>query len=286
MKLSPAELSYLKDSLASKPNALRPDSRHASQFRPVEGSTNFLPTANGSARVRLSDGAECIVGVKGKVVKSAAKTDLVSVDVDISGVRDDHPMPNVLATTLQSTLLHEDQLIASLKLTSRFSFKLYIDAVVLSHHSHPLTLLSFTTYLALMSTRLPLLTSSTDDATAEEIPVFHDDWDEARPICGEWKPPLLFLVAVVGDNVLIDPTEEEEAVSETGLFIGWSNGSVKSPLRSVDLAGGSGNLTPVTGIKPSILSQSISLIFENAQEVAESLDKVVTLEQSIEASVF
>lgn len=279
MKLSPAELSYLKDSLKSTP-PVRPDARKPDQFRPLVSTTNFLPTANGSARIRTSDGSECIVGVKAKVVKTEQETDLINVDVDIPGFKDNHPLPNDLSATLQNVLM-TPQLKKALKLTSRFSFKLFIDGLILSHSSHPLGLLSFTIYQALLCTRLPLLTSSTDDSKAEEIPVFHDDWDQSAYLCGEdvddttnWKPPLLFLVAVVGENVILDPSEDEEQVSEAGMFIGWANGSLAAPLKMIDLGG-----VRTSGLRPKVISKAYKLVTSSASEVCDSLNSVVAAER-------
>lgn len=277
MKLSPAELSYLKDSLKASP-PVRPDARKVAQFRPLQATTNFLPTANGSARIRTSDGSECIVGVKAKVVKTEQESDLINVDVDISGFKDNHPLPNVLASIFEKTLNQATpQLRKALKLTSRFSFKLFIDGLVLSHSSHPLGLLSLTIYLALLSTKLPLITSSTDDSKAEEIPVFHDDWNQAIPLCGQlddgWKPPLLFLLGIVGSNVIVDPSEEEEQVAEAGVIVGWSNGSVSAPLQMIDLDG-----SRTSGLRSSVISNAYKLVAEAGPEVADALDTIISME--------
>ena len=94
--------------------------------------------------------------------------------------------------------------------------------------SYPLPLLSLTTHLALLSTRLPALKSE-----LEEDPLFNDDWDAAVPLYphSETKnqkagpksysirPPVTLLVIAVGSNILFDPTREELAVSDTVLAI-------------------------------------------------------------------
>jgi exosome complex component RRP42 len=277
MKSSPAELSYLHQSLIVDP-PIRPDARLANQFRPLEATTRILPTANGSARVRSSDGGECIVGVKAKVVRTAVEPELISVDVDITGIKDNHPLPNLLAQILQSTLNSNAVLKQALKLTSRFSFKLFVDAIVLSNKSHPLGMLSFAVYMALMSTKLPLLTSSTDDEKAEEVPVFHDDWDQAVKLCAQkWQPPLLFVLAVVGENVLLDPSHVEEKVSSAGLFISWANGQISGPVRTIDLGS-----SDVRGLSGAALTKAYSLVSESAQEVASSLNSVVAAEEGNE----
>lgn len=282
---STAELSYLRDSLKSQP-PIRPDGRSATQFRPLEASTGFLPTANGSARVRTADGAECIVGIKAKVAREPIQSELINVDVDIAGTRDDHPLPHLLGRTFKSALDTSSSLTAALKISSKYSFKLFIDGMVLSHSSHPLGILSFAIYLALKSARLPLLISSTNDEDAEEVPMFHDDWNESQLLCSpelSWDPPVLFLCAVVGQNILIDPIISEEKVAETGVIMGYSRGKIVAPIKTVDLdSEGSPNNG---GIEMAILNKVIKMLVECGPEVVEALDQVVATD-SEEGSIF
>ena len=89
----------------------------------------------------------------------------------------------------------------------------------LSATSLPLPLLSLTTHLALLSTRLPRLKSE-----EEEDPLFDDDWEASQylyPSKGKAttgqpaiKPPITLLTAQVGQNVIFDPSKEELAVAE------------------------------------------------------------------------
>jgi exosome complex component RRP42 len=104
--------------------------------------------------------------------------------------------------------------------------------------AYPLPLLSLTTHLALLSTRLPRLRSEGD-----EDPMFDDDWQVARPLYAqgpirgkarakgqgqgqdgaenddEARPAVTLLVAAVGDNILLDPSREELAVADTALAV-------------------------------------------------------------------
>ena len=89
--------------------------------------------------------------------------------------------------------------------------------------SYPLPLLSLTTHLALLSTRLPRLKSELD-----EDPLFDDDWeasqylylrkgsDEGRK---RERPPITLLVMAAGSNVVYDPSKEELAVAEAVLAV-------------------------------------------------------------------
>lgn len=95
--------------------------------------------------------------------------------------------------------------------------------------SYPLPLLSLTTHLALLSTRLPCLRSE-----GEEDPFFDDDWDAAVHLYPRHPatatateavgqniphPPVTLLVMTAGENIIFDPTREELAVAEGVLAI-------------------------------------------------------------------
>lgn len=86
--------------------------------------------------------------------------------------------------------------------------------------SYPLPLLSLTTHLALLSTRLPKLKSEGD-----EDPLFDDDWDASVYIyprdmqAAHARPPVTLLVMAVKDNIIFDPSKEELAVAEVVLAV-------------------------------------------------------------------
>jgi exosome complex component RRP42 len=86
--------------------------------------------------------------------------------------------------------------------------------------SYPLPLLSLTTHLALLSTRLPKLKSE-----ADEDPLFDDDWEESVYLYSRTsreahsRPPVTLLVMAVKDNIIFDPSKEELAVAEVVLAV-------------------------------------------------------------------
>lgn len=81
-------------------------------------------------------------------------------------------------------------------------------------------LLSLTTHLALLSTRLPRLKSEGD-----EDPLFDDDWDASiflYPRSSQKaiaRPPITLLVMAVQDNIIFDPSKEELAVADVVLAV-------------------------------------------------------------------
>lgn len=109
--------------------------------------------------------------------------------------------------------------------------------------SYPLPLLSLTTHLALLSTKLPKLKSQ-----GEEDPFFDDDWNAAEHLYPrsrpssiiakpqhhhqqQFRPPVTLLVISVGDNIIFDPNREEIAVADTVLAVSVTRNS-DSNLRS------------------------------------------------------
>ncbi|KAH9823690.1 Exosome complex component RRP42 [Teratosphaeria destructans] len=264
--LSPAELSYLHTSLSHQP-PIRPDARAPTQFRPLVAETDILPSANGSARICFADGTEAIVGVKAEVEKTSSppqtasrdgrlglaranadanidqdvdqhpeqpatipqgRDDWLDIAIDIPGLRDDDALPVFLSAMLAEPLLADPTLKTRLYINTRFHWRLYIDILLLSQPlSYPLPLLSLTTHLALLSTRLPALISEHD-----EDPLFNDDWDASthlypRPSA---KPPVTLLVMSAGPNILFDPSPDELAVADAVLAISVA-ASPSPPLR-------------------------------------------------------
>lgn len=261
MVLSITEKAYLYDSLTLDP-PLRPDGRSLYQFRPLEVSNDFLPNSNGSSRVIVSGGSECIVSVKSKVVDHTVDNELLVVDIDIQGHRDDSPLVTSMSSML-SKLLKERIDISRLMLTKKYSFKLYIDVLVLASQSYPASMISFAIFSALKNTWLPKLISNDDDLEVEELPTFHD-YDMVKL---DAEAPLLFTFAIVGDNLLLDPTAEENAVSNNGLLITWYKDRVTAPIRSVSL-----NSDHSKGFTQEHLEKAVDLISQYAADVEKALN--------------
>ncbi|QDS74643.1 hypothetical protein FKW77_009251 [Venturia effusa] len=255
--LSPAELSYLHSSLSLSP-PIRPDGRTPAQFRPLIAESGILPSANGSARICFGDGTEAIVGVKAEVEKSVERPGLLDQDehgsddeetggkgegedswtdvsIEVPGFRDDDALPTFLAALLSEALLADGKLKDRLYINRRFHWKLYIDILLLSAPlSYPLPLLSLTTHLALLSTRLPSLKSEGD-----EDPLFNDDWEQSPflypfTLTGtrQSRPPITLLVMSIGTNYIFDPSKEELAVAEAVVAISvGSTGSEEKEMK-------------------------------------------------------
>ncbi|KAI1354159.1 hypothetical protein F5Y01DRAFT_312071 [Xylaria sp. FL0043] len=166
------------------------------------------------------------------------ENDWVELAVEIPGYRDDDSGTVFLATMLSEALLADGELTKKLWINRRFHWKLYLDIILISPPlSYPLPLLSLTTHLALLATRLPRLKSEGD-----EDPMFDDDWAASQFIyprsaaststtttttssssssstTNTSRPPITLLVMAVGDNVIFDPSKEELAVADCALAV-------------------------------------------------------------------
>ncbi|KAF2214802.1 hypothetical protein CERZMDRAFT_110375 [Cercospora zeae-maydis SCOH1-5] len=155
--------------------------------------------------------------------KGRGEESWVELSIQIPDMRDDDALPVFLAAMLTEALLASGDVKDRLYINSRFHWRLYIDILLLSQPlSYPLPLLSLTTHLALLCTRLPALISQGD-----EDPLFNDDWDAStylfqrdsttgKPLA---KPPVTLLVMTVGSNILFDPSKEELAVADAVVAI-------------------------------------------------------------------
>jgi exosome complex component RRP42 len=304
--LSPAELSYLHTSLSLTP-PLRPDLRSPSEFRPLRAETDLLATCNGSAHVSLTDGSEALVGIKAEVHRTRGNhvtkrleeewiekmrlddesqmtdpglggasqrrgkgsPDWISLNVDISTLRDDDALLNFLSEMLREPLLTASNrpntcLVDALVINNNWHWHLHIDILLLSPFSaagtsYPLPLLSLATHLALRSTRLPKLKSQ-----GEEDPLVDDDWESSiylfsprskgkrkgqhdpsttsQPAEPMRLPPITLLVMTAGPNIIFDPSHSELAVADAVLAI------------SVGLSVSDKSSTTSTSTTPTILA--------------------------------
>ncbi|CRG91862.1 exosome complex component RRP42 [Talaromyces islandicus] len=286
--ISPAELSYLYTSLSQPDGPIRPDGRSPTQFRPLTAETGIVPGANGSARIGFADGSEAIVGVKAEIERTlatdaldlrqlqeleqqndgyrgadnvdngdatregshavAGQSSWVQMSIEIPGFRDDDALPVFLSEMMRESLVEAGNEEGS---TSGGGLKSRLILLLSPPQSYPLPLLSLTTHLALLSTRLPKLKSQ-----GEEDPFFEDDWNLAEYIyqqqtvkhAREARPPVTLLVITTGQNVIFDPTREEIAVADSVLAV--------SIARDTESAGGELKLLSIRTIDaPSRLTQ-------------------------------
>lgn len=285
MVLSPAEKSYIYDGLVASAVS-RSDSRLATQYRPLKASCSILPASSGSSRIYTVDGIECITSIKTQVVREQQMEKLLGVKLEIQGDRDDSILTTNSVTALTNSLLTTFDK-RYLKITEKYYFKLNIDVAVLAtpedfqSSSYTLQclleLISMGVYLALKSTKVPLLTSEENDGDIEEEPTFNDDWEEAKLLLpNDINPIMLFVVGVANTNVIIDPSVEEQQVLQHGLCIGYSNGQVVAPVQSLLF-----DTTSTDAVSPKTIVKSMELISHIGKDVTAALN--VIAQQEVDA---
>jgi exosome complex component RRP42 len=176
----------------------------------------------------------------------------VEMTVEIPGYRDDDASTVFLAAMLSEALLADGEFVRRLWINRRFHWKLYLDIILISPPlSYPLPLLSLTTHLALLATRLPRLKSEGD-----EDPLFDDDWAASEYLYSREagkalsRPPLTLLVMAVGNNIIFDPAKEELAVADVALAVSVGE-AVSRGKEGMDVEGGRGlRLLSVRTIDP------------------------------------
>ncbi|PWY72089.1 exoribonuclease family protein [Aspergillus eucalypticola CBS 122712] len=196
-------------------------------------------------------------GGEGQKTSSHGHGSWVQMSIEIPGFRDDDALPVFLSEMMREPLVESvagagdgmggDEMAGGLKgrlvINKRWHWRLYIDVLLLSQPlSYPLPLLSLTTHLALLSTKLPKLKSK-----GEEDPFFDDDWNAAEYLyprspsgprlssTKQVRPPVTLLVISVGDNVIFDPNREEIAVADTVLAVSVTQDSDSDGLKLLSI---------------------------------------------------
>ncbi|KAL4978503.1 ribosomal protein S5 domain 2-type protein [Aspergillus desertorum] len=192
---------------------------------------------------------------------SSGQGSWVQMSIEIPGFRDDDALPVFLSEMMREPLVESvsngekkggaGEMVGGLKgrlvINRRWHWRLYIDVLLLSQPlSYPLPLLSLTTHLALLATKLPKLKSK-----GEEDPLFDDDWNAAEYLYPRLKPtgttipgsisvhkvrpPVTLLVISVAENIIFDPSHEEIAVADAVLAISVTHDSDSGRLKLLSI---------------------------------------------------
>lgn len=266
---SKSEKSYFRESLIDDDNnqCLRLDGRGFKQMRTVEYSPSFLNNCNGSTRMVSQDGSEVIVSCKVQLLEVDTNLDevslmneLVQVDLSIPNLDNGSKLLTQMEDVIKENIVQHLKGTDKLKVTQKYSFQLFIDILAINCNTYPLGLISLAAHKTLKNTLFPVLVSQDDDLIVEQVPVFHDhDMKLIEIPCS-----ITFVVAVVGDNVLlVDPSEEELQIADNCLLLNYIEGKkVVGPIRTIQF-----NEEYSRSFNPKIISQALELINHVGEEV-------------------
>lgn len=199
------------------------DDRKPEDFRKIEIETGVSKKAEGSAKVRIGK-TEVIVGVKMDVMTpypdSANKGNLiVSAELTpLSSERFENGPPKFEAVEigrLTDRAIRESKFIDMEKLCIKEGEKvwaIYIDVYSLNDDGNLVDAATLGAIAALKSARIPKY-----DEKAERV-VFGELTDKKIPT--QKEPPIVITAHKIGDSWIVDPTREEEDVSEARVTIG------------------------------------------------------------------
>ncbi len=208
------------------------DGREPGDFRDIEIETGVSKRAEGSARVRIGK-TEVIVGVKMDVMEpypdSADKGNLiVSAELlPLSSERFESGPPRFPAIEigrLTDRAIRESKFIQMEKLCIKEGEKVwavYIDIYSLNDDGNLIDAAELGAVAALKTARMPKY----DEETGKVI--YGEFTDKKLPL--QKEPPIMVTVYKIGDSWIVDPTLEEEDVSEAKVSIGATpDGTISS----------------------------------------------------------
>ncbi|MFH1801237.1 MAG: exosome complex protein Rrp42 [archaeon] len=207
------------------------DRRKPDEFRNIIIETDISKKAEGSARVKLGD-TEVIVGVKMDV--SAPYPDsqdkgnlMVSAELlPLSSERYENGPPKFPAIELGRVIdrcIRESKFIELDKLCIKEGEKVwtvYLDIYSINDDGNLLDAAGIGAIVALKNSRIPKYDE-------EKGAVIYGEWTDKKIPLSK-NIPLQITVHKVGKSLLVDPTLEEEDISDTRVSIGISNGIISS----------------------------------------------------------
>lgn len=243
----------------------RVDGRTHEQYREIVIEPNVVPSAEGSARVRLGD-TEVIAGVKvdvgtpfadtqdeGVLMVGAEFLPLASPEFESGPPREGA----VEVARVVDRAIRESKVIDFKKLCITAGEKvwmIYVDVDVMDDHGNLIDAASLAAMSALLNTKMPLL--------GEDGRVDHDKkGTEPLPLSGK---PLCTTFARIGDQIIADPSLAEMHAMDARLTVGTFEKDGKVLLCSMQKGG-------ADGFTLDELEKMIHLAEEKGQELRKLL---------------
>ena len=207
------------------------DGRNPEEFRDIIIETGVSKNAEGSARVRIGK-TEVLVGVKMDVSQPYpdspdSGTMMVTAELlPLSSPRFESGPPKFPAIELARVIdrgIRESKFIDMEKLCIKKGEKVwtvFIDIYSINDDGNLLDAAGFGALAALRNAKIPKYDEKEEkviygELTTKSIPLSKDT-------------PLSITIHKIGNNFIVDPTREEEDISETRVTIGSSNGIISS----------------------------------------------------------
>ena len=207
------------------------DNRNPEEFREIIIETGISKNAEGSARVKIGK-TEVLVGVKMDVAEpypdSPNKGNLMTTAelLPLSSPRFETGPPKFNAIELGRVIdriIRESKFIDFEKLCIKEGEKVwavFVDIYSINDDGNLLDAAGFGAIAALKNAKIPSYDEKTEKILYGEL--------SKNKIPLSKETPLSITIHKIGKNLIVDPTREEEDISETRVTIGSSNGTISS----------------------------------------------------------
>ncbi|MGV8086993.1 MAG: exosome complex protein Rrp42 [Candidatus Woesearchaeota archaeon] len=207
---------HLRESLVK---GVRYDSRKNDEFRPIEITTGFISTAEGSSRVRCGD-TEVIAGVKMSADKPFSDTPdegilMVGAELlPLSNPKYESGPPDAMAIEVARVIdrgIRESKSLDNKRLCIKSGEKVWtinVDISPLNDDGNLIDVGSIAAVAAILNARFPTLENDKVD--------YKKKTDEKIPMS---KIPIAITILKIGNNFVVDPTELEEQALDARLTV-------------------------------------------------------------------
>ncbi|XP_077276528.1 exosome complex component Rrp42 [Temnothorax americanus] len=244
---------------------LRNDGRSRYQYRSIEIETRLMKHAHGSARLRIGNITDVLVGVKLEIdTPYAERPNEGKLDFFVDCSANATPAfegkgGDDLATEISNVLSMAYQTPDAFDLKQlciiphKKCWKMYVDILILQCGGNLFDVVGAAVKAALYNTEIPRVIAAMLDGGEPDIQVSDDPYDCIKLDVTNY--PLVVTVCKIGDNFVIDPTLEEESCSAASILMSvMPNGKVTSVVKL-----GYGSLLPSTLIKMLQVGKDIGL---------------------------
>ncbi len=207
------------------------DGRELDEFREITIEKEISKNAEGSVRVRIGK-TEVLVGVKMDIAEPYPDSPesgnlMVTAELlPLSSPRYESGPPRFPAIEIGRVIdrgIRESKFIELDKLCIKEGEKvwnIFIDIYSINDDGNLIDAAGIGAIAALMSSKIPKV-----DKKDEKV--LYGEWSDKKIPLAK-NPPITITIHKIGDKFIVDPTKEEEDLSETRITIGMSDGLISS----------------------------------------------------------